>query len=70
MSEAGALERLREQGEAKARSARLRALAVPEALWITDRARNEGTRRPALKRVRVGRHAIDNRPPVGEEAGK
>jgi len=34
MSEAGALERLRGQGEAKARSARLGALAGPEALWI------------------------------------
>jgi len=52
MSEAGALERLREQGEAKARSARLRALAVPEALWIVHPGRNEGTRRAVAERLR------------------
>jgi hypothetical protein len=58
MSEAGGLERLREQGEAKARSARLRALAVPEALWIAHLGSNEGTRRAVAERVRAGRHAI------------
>jgi hypothetical protein len=58
MSEARAVERLREQGEAKARSARLRALAVPEALWIAHPGRNEGTRRAVAERLRAGRHAI------------
>jgi hypothetical protein len=70
MSEAEALERLREQGEAKARSARPRALAVPEALWIAHPGRNEGTRRVVAERLRLGRHGIDGWSRSGAEADR